>query len=180
MTIYLIRHGQSAYNAAFEHDGTDPMILDAPLTALGVAQAQKTRDKVADLNIRQVITTPLTRAIQTASIIFDGIAPIRVMAEHRERIEHNCDVGRPPDQLQLDFPNLSFDHLDKVWWYQGPENEKGVPVEPWEIFRARITEFRSSLSALPNEPTAIVGHNNTFRELAGYDMANCELRHFQV
>ncbi len=178
MPIFLIRHGQSEFNVVYEADGTDPMVLDAPLTALGQAQARQVREKVADLGIRQVITSPLTRAIQTALGIFDGIAPIRVMAGHHEHLEHSCDIGRAPHQLQADFPMLSFDHLDDIWWHQGQENETGVPVEPHDVFGARIDRFRDSLHSLTDRPVAIIGHGNTFKELAGFDMANCELRQY--
>ena len=74
MPIYLIRHGQSEFNAAHVQGCPDPMIWDAPLTALGREQARKARAEIAGLGIQQVLTTPLTRAIQTAKIIFDGLA----------------------------------------------------------------------------------------------------------
>jgi broad specificity phosphatase PhoE len=180
MTIYLIRHGQSEFNAAFAADGKDPMIRDAPLTALGLAQARQVREKAAELNIQLVIASPLTRALQTAIAIFEGIAPIRVMTGHHERIEHWCDVGRTPEQLQGDFPALSFEHLDEIWWHQGPENETGVPVEPKDVFSVRIDQFRANLNSLTDRPVAIVGHCNTFKELAGFDMANCELRQYTI
>lgn len=180
MTVFLIRHGQSEFNVVYEANGSDPMIRDAPLTALGQAQARQVRKDVADLNIQLVITSPLTRAIQTALGIFQGIAPIRVMAGHHERIEHWCDIGRTPGQLQADFPALSFDHLDDIWWHQGPENKSGVPVEPMEVFSARIDRFRTDLNILTERPVAIIGHGNTFKELAGFDMANCELRQYTI
>lgn len=178
MTILLIRHGQSEFNAAYAENPSDPMIFDAPLTELGHAQVRQVRETIVDQKIAMVITSPLTRAIQTALGIFDGIAPIKVMAEHRERIEHSCDVGRAPEQLRLDFPMLSFAHLDDIWWHQGPENSNGVPVEPLDVFGARISRFRDSLQSLSAGPLAIIGHGNTFKELAGFDMANCEVRTF--
>ena len=33
MTVYLIRHGQSEFNAAHSEGEPDPMIFDAPLTS---------------------------------------------------------------------------------------------------------------------------------------------------
>jgi broad specificity phosphatase PhoE len=180
MTVYLIRHGQSEFNVVHEADGTDPMIYDAPLTALGRTQAQRVRETIDDLNIQQVITSPLTRAIQTAMTIFDGIAPITVMAEHRELIGHSCDIGRAPDLLQKDFPTLSFDHLNKIWWHQGPTNDTGIPIEPHSVFQARINQFRDYLRGVTDRPVAIVGHGDTFKELAGFGMANCEVRQYEI
>ena len=42
--VYLIRHGQSTFNAAYARDGVDPMLFDAPLSALGRRQVATLRD----------------------------------------------------------------------------------------------------------------------------------------
>ena len=79
-TVILIRHGQSTFNAHFEATGTDPGHVDARLTDTGHRQAAEARAKIAafprpDL----VISTPLTRALQTTLGIFGG-SGIPVMA----------------------------------------------------------------------------------------------------
>lgn len=178
MPIYLIRHGQSEFNAAHTDGGPDPMIFDAPLTALGQAQAAEARKQAQTLGIQHVICTPLTRAIQTAKIIFDGIAPITVSTGPVEHLSHSCDMGSSPAALRTAFPEMDFDHLPEVWWHQGPLNPNGVPEEPEDIFHARIARFRDSLANHQARPLAIVGHCNTFRSLAGFDMKNCEIRRY--
>jgi len=181
MTIYLIRHGQSEFNALnLEPGAPDPMIIDARLTDLGKQQALAAREQIQDLGIQTVLTSPLTRAIQTAKLIFDGIAPIQITPAHRERLDHACDIGRAPAELANDFPELTFGHLDDIWWHTGPQNKYGVPEEPVEMFDQRIHKFRDSLVQHTNRPLAIVGHGNTFRSLAGYDMQNCEVRAFTL
>ncbi|KAG2429373.1 hypothetical protein HXX76_011138 [Chlamydomonas incerta] len=70
--IFLIRHGESEYNAACKK-GTgfgDPSdIFDAPLTATGVKQARNLRPQMMDMMLKQgdplFIVSPLTRAIET-------------------------------------------------------------------------------------------------------------------
>lgn len=178
MPIYLIRHGQSEFNAAHTDGGPDPMIFDAPLTALGRAQATAARQEALALGIQHVICTPLTRAIQTAKIIFDGIAPITISTGPVEHLAHSCDMGSSPAALRTAFPELDFDHLPDAWWHQGPLNPNGVPEEPEDIFHARIAQFRDSLHKIHPRPLAIVGHCNTFRSLAGFDMKNCEIRRY--
>ena len=175
MPIYFIRHGQSEFNAVHKDGDNDPLIFDAPLTDKGRRQAEEARSLVADLGIKQVITSPLTRAIQTALCIFDGIAPIKVGAGHRELLLHSCDVGRSPKELQRDFPNLSFAGLQDIWWHQGPQNEHGVAVEPEDVFARRIDEFDRSLARIKDRPVAIVGHGNVFRALTGRMLENCEI-----
>lgn len=178
MTVYLIRHGQSEFNAAHNEGEADPMIFDAPLTEKGRMQAEQARIAIRELGIQQVITSPLSRAIQTALTIFQGIAPISVQAGHRELLSHSCDMGRAPSALQMEFSSLSFDHLDEIWWHQGPTNENGVPVEPRDVFQQRIRNFALELNQMAEIQLAVVGHGDAFKELAGFSMENCEIREY--
>jgi hypothetical protein len=70
LTIYLIRHAQSAFNAVHDPNKPDPMIFDAPITAIGESQAINARDEVKQLNITNVIVSPFTRTLQTGPIDF--------------------------------------------------------------------------------------------------------------
>src|SRR4051794_15995119 len=110
--VLLIRHGQSTFNVVYEETGRDPGHVDARLTELGQRQAEETRDMLAAEPVDLVISSPLTRAIQTAQIVFGerGI-PVHVTCRHRERLESTCDVGRSPMELKQDYPHLDFDHL---------------------------------------------------------------------
>ena len=173
MTIHLIRHGQSEFNALFDGTG-DPMIFDAPLTPLGQEQAELARETVAELEIAHIICSPLTRAIQTTHLIFPGSTP-EIVAETREHLGHSCDVGRTPTELASDFPHLKFDHLIESWWHQGPLNQNGIPVEPWDTFRTRIAALRGQLQAYANRPLAVVCHGHVIRELTGVDPYNCQV-----
>jgi len=178
MSVFLIRHGQSEFNAAHSDGEPDPMIFDAPLTELGHAQAKQARIETMELGITKVITSPLTRAIQTALLIFGDEVPIKVVADHRELLSHSCDVGRSPHLLKADFPHLDFAHLEAIWWHQGPVNENGVPVEPRDVFAQRISLFAKDIECVPERPLAIVGHGDTFRELAGVALRNCEIHQY--
>lgn len=179
MPVYFIRHGQSEFNATYRHGDADPMIFDAPLTSLGRRQAEETRAKVADLGISRVISSPLTRALQTSLVIFDGIAPITVAAGHHEKLDHSCDVGRSPGDLARDFPTLSFAHLPEQWWHQGPKNAAGVAFEREEVFVERMAGFDRSLRQLTERPLAIVGHGNAFKVLIGRLLENCEIHQYR-
>jgi broad specificity phosphatase PhoE len=87
--LYLIRHGATEANLA-----RPPRIQgrrhDPPLARVGVRQAEATRDFLAIRPIDRCYTSPLLRAVQTASIIAapHGLSPIPL----DELTE--CDVGR--------------------------------------------------------------------------------------
>lgn len=174
MSIYFIRHGQSEFNAAYDGSG-DPMIFDAPLTALGQSQAAQARETIAELNITRVITSPFTRAIQTAQIIFEDIAPIEVRHGHHEHLAHSCDVGRHPKALKTAFPDLEFDHLPHIWWHAGNPDDPKIIQEPMPVFRTRIAEFVTTLEDVGSQTVAFVGHGNAFKEIIGYALDNCQI-----
>ena len=93
MTIYLIRHAQSAFNAVHDPKKPDPMIFDAPITALGETQARNARSEVKELDIKNVIVSPFTRTLQTAKLIFGNRLPFQIDSEVREQLCNSCDVG---------------------------------------------------------------------------------------
>lgn len=175
MPVYLIRHGQSEFNAAFDPIVGDPLIFDAPLSPLGRRQALDARKTVAGLGIERVIASPLSRAIETALHIFHDGPEIEIDPRSRELLSNSCDVGRSPGELAERFPQLSFSHLDEEWWHQGETNEHGVAHEPIDVFTQRVEEFRAWLRAQSAQTIAIVGHGNLFRAMIGRTMQNCEI-----
>lgn len=177
MAIYFVRHGQSEFNAVFKKGDRDPMIFDAPLTELGRRQALKAREEIRDLGIRHVVTSPLSRAIQTAQLIFRDEVPIEVMEGHHELLLHSCDVGRTPQALSKDFPDLSFDHLEEKWWHH--EEDVDISPEPEEIFKQRISEFVRDLEGMTRRPLAVIGHGNAFNEIIGRKLENCEVYRYR-
>ena len=175
-TVHLIRHGQSIFNAAFDAvTRIDPMVFDAPLTPTGREQAAALRAEAHGLGVEIVVTSPLTRAIETTLAAFGpDHAPIRVEALHRERLEHSGDVGRSPLELARDFPLLAFDHLDDQWWHTDFSHPRAIVVEPEPTLLARVERFRAWLVARPERVIAVVGHGTFLHRLTGCHFRNCE------
>jgi len=179
MTLYLIRHAQSQFNAAFSQDPTtDPMIFDSPLSEFGEQQARETREHVRQLNIDRIIVSPFTRFLQTASLIFGETRPFEINADVREQLIHSCDVGRPPHELAVDFPHLGFNHLEDCWWHDGEKDHNGIAVEPNEVLQQRADQYAAFLKAERYHSTAIVSHGNFIRALTGIQPENCQILEF--
>jgi broad specificity phosphatase PhoE len=178
MAIYFIRHGQSEFNAVF-NGNIDPMIFDPRLTKLGFEQAESARVNILKLGINRVITSPFTRAIQTAKIIFDGISPIEVQHGHHELLLHSSDIGRHPSDLKENFPDLAFDHIPHSWWYKNSTYGLKIEKEPLELFKKRISRFVIALDKIKDENIAIVGHGNAFKEIIDFELDNCQIHHFR-
>ncbi len=173
---YLIRHGQSTFNAAYAEAGEDPMDFDAPLSPLGHHQVAELRAEFAEARVDLAVTTPFTRALQTCLGLFGGRdIPILVEQLHRERLGASCDVGRPPAALAAEFPDLAFGHLDDPWWYVAPTPAEPFDPEPLELMDRRVAQFRNWLAARPERRIAVVGHGMFFHAMTEHVFANCEV-----
>lgn len=174
--VHLIRHGQSLFNAAFAQERVDPMIFDSPLSPLGHQQVAAMRQTGAAFDVEVIVTSPLTRAIETTLGVF-GLSgpPVVVEALHRERVEHSCDVGRSPPALAEKFPQLAFDHLDDPWWHSDGSHPRAIVVEPEPVLMARVAAFRAWLKRRPERAIAVVGHGTFLNRLTGHTFQNCEM-----
>ena len=178
MTIYLIRHAQSAFNAVHKPNKPDPMIFDAPITKLGETQAKRASLEVEKFNIKNVIVSPFTRTLQTAQLIFGNKLPFQINAEVREQLVNSCDVGSPPQKLAEDFPHLNFHHLDECWWHEGEKDYRGISVQPEEVLMERVDRFIDYMERECIQSTAIVSHGNFIRALTGIKPQNCDIIKF--
>ena len=177
--MLCIRHGESTFNAIASHSRVDPLHYDARLSELGEQQVRGAREMLRHRRVDLVVTSPLTRALQTTAGIFaDHPFSPRILVEalHRERLESSCDIGRSPSTLQDEFPSFAFDHLPDVWWHHHDRpDDRGVCVEPAELVQSRAREFRRFLLQRPEALIAVVGHGTFFFNLIGQKLANCEV-----
>ncbi|MFF8801872.1 MULTISPECIES: histidine phosphatase family protein [unclassified Methylobacterium] len=176
--IVCIRHGESTFNAHHRATGRDPGHIDARLSEQGHAQVAQARAALRDIPFDLVVTSPLTRALQTTAGIFsDHPAKPALLVEvlHRECQESSCDIGRAASELAREFPDFRVDHLPETWWYaQGEAGPEGWHVEPPHLFDRRVAGFREWLRARPERTIAVVGHGTFFYHLTGHWLANCE------
>lgn len=69
MTIAFIRHGQTDWNASLKMQGSS----DIPLNETGRQQARDAVAVLADAGWEVIVSSPLSRARETAQIIADGL-----------------------------------------------------------------------------------------------------------
>lgn len=176
--IVCIRHGESTFNAAHRATGRDPLHTDARLTERGHAQVRSARARLREIPFELVVTSPLTRAIETTMGLFgEHPAAPQILVEvlHRECQESSCDVGRAASQIAAEFPHLRVEHLPEIWWHaDGEPNAHGIHVEPRHLFDRRVREFRAWLGARTERTIAVVGHGTFFYHLTGRWLDNCE------
>ena len=166
--MILLRHGQSEFNLHFTATRRDPGIVDPPLTELGVAQAEQAANALAHEDIRRIIASPYTRALQTAAPLARCFGlPVLVHPTVRERYAFTCDVGSPRTSLAERFPAHDFAGIEEVWW---PATE-----EPVEQIVGRAALFRAEMRALEDwQHTAVVSHWGFILALTGERGGNGE------
>jgi broad specificity phosphatase PhoE len=74
LTVFLLRHGETAWNKLGRVMGRSQV----PLGADGIQQIQKIAPLIATLELDGIYSSPLRRAVQTARLVADGTSlPIR-------------------------------------------------------------------------------------------------------
>jgi broad specificity phosphatase PhoE len=172
--MILIRHGQSEFNAIFNRTRIDPGIPDPRLTTDGRRQVAAAAELLRERGIRHLISSPYTRAIETATIIAEALAvPITIDPVVRERFAFSCDIGRPATELARHWPALDFDHLPHPWWHDterhGPEETEGQLHQRGQSFRVRMA------ARMDWSEVGVVTHWGFIRALTGRTVTNAEL-----
>ena len=171
--VYLIRHAESEANAAVDLDNPT-YYYDAKITKRGESQALKAKNVLENINFDTFICSPLTRTLQTFSIIFPDKKPI-IEPLIREHLFHSCDVGRQPDNLKKDFKSFDFSNLNEFWWNNNkPINEKKIVKENFNDIKNRLEKFKSWLSKNNSNTIALVSHGTFLSQITGYMLENCE------
>ena len=171
-TVLLIRHGQSVANAQGVLAGRAPGVH---LDEHGERAAGELGNHLADLNISQVLVSPLERTQQTAELIFSNRFPIEI----ENRITE-CDYGDWQGRL---LSELSTEDLWQT--VQNAPDEMIFPNgESMQQMSDRavgaIREWDEILSAKhgPNVIWAAVSHGDVIKAICA-DALSMSLRNFQ-
>ena len=148
LTLLLVRHGQSEWNAAGLLQGQTP---DVPLTELGHAQAAAAAAELAELRPGALLSSDLLRAVQTAEHCARATGlPLVTSAALREQGYGELE-GRPSREL-WDV----VDWTDPHWSAPGGESLTEL--------HARVQAFVKELAAEPPaDVIALVTHGDTIR-----------------
>jgi broad specificity phosphatase PhoE len=127
--LFLVRHGQSTYNAQARLQGQ----ADPPLSDAGRAEAKLLKPALARFDETHVVTSDLKRARETAELL--GYPGARLDARFRE-INAGAWAGRPLSE----FPSGS-----EPAWRGGPL--KAPDGESWDDLQARVGSALDELIA---------------------------------
>jgi broad specificity phosphatase PhoE len=148
LTLLLVRHGQSEWNAAGLLQG---QTADVPLTGLGHEQAAAAARDLAPLRPGALISSDLVRAVQSAEYCARATGlPLRTTPALREQ-GYGVLEGRPSREL-WDV----VDWTDPHWAAEGGESLAEL--------HGRVAAYLDELCAEPPaEVIALVTHGDTIR-----------------
>lgn len=151
--LYILRHGQTEWNAAHRLQGH----LDSPLTEKGRGQAKQQRQLLAacDLDGFVAFSSPQGRAFHTASIALEGLFPCISTDARLMEIGVGSWEGRSRQDLTLDGPVDESEESALDLFERAPDGEG------FTALRKRCTSFLADLRG----PSVLVTHGVTSRML---------------
>ena len=157
ITLYIVRHGETTYNLQGRIQGH----LDAPLSDLGVKQAQSVACRLADENIDAIYSSDLGRARSTAEVIAaQHNLPIQESPLIRES---NLGILQGLTRAEIDVKYPAAEHE----WRRNPLTMRPPGAESREEVIERSLEFTKQLQINHGEAAklVIVGHGGSLRGL---------------
>lgn len=142
--LYFVRHGLSVMNKQGIFSGR----TETPLASEGVQQAELAGKHAASLHIDCIVSSPMKRAIDTATIIAQ-------------------QIGYPADKIIISdlFMERAFGPLEGTAYQPNLKMEHIEGVEPAEGIVKRAKAGVEYLHSLPNDTILVVSHGAIGRAL---------------
>ncbi len=162
--IYMVRHGATQLSAEDRFAGA----MDVELSDEGKFQAGRLAERLADDQISVIYCSPLTRTIQTATILAD---PRNVPIIHRDglrEIHHGHWEGMRRADVESQFPDEYVQWEEDPFTFAPQGGEAGVNViaRALPVIREIVLEHRG-------QNVLVVSHKATLRllisSLLGFD-----------
>jgi broad specificity phosphatase PhoE len=159
VTLLLIRHGETQWNAERRYQGQ----LDSPLTERGIAQAHAIARRLAEIHefdSAPVVASPLGRARQTAKIICANRKSTSFETDDRlGEVTLGSWDGLCRNEIEARSPGIFETHGPYEWYFHSADGER------YDAFQARLSAFLEDALARPK--LIIVAHGVVSRVLRG-------------
>jgi len=158
--IYVIRHGQTDWNAEGRLQGQ----RDIPINAIGQAQATRNGEALSDLvgsaDGYDFVASPLGRTRETMERIRTamGLSPMDYRLDERlKELSFGDWEGHTTAEIKTVAPERIRERSRNKWSFIPP----GPSAESYEILSWRVGAWLSSVK----EPTIAVAHGGVLRSL---------------
>ena len=181
MKIWMVRHGETDYNAARKIQGCE---VDHSLNDNGRRQAEERARVIAHMKFDVIVSSPLKRARETAEIIAKTVnAPIQFRDEIRER-GFGAFCGQVFEELNETYPDWN----EVKPMERDQEYKRLYQRETGEEFRDRLLTFIHEVKTeYEDKQVLVVAHGGVirlahvlFREIDVGFIANAALEEFEI
>lgn len=178
MNIWLVRHGQTDWNKDWLMQGR----TDVPLNEEGIGQAHIVSDLIGNVDFDAVYSSPLSRALKTASIAA-GVDEKQILVDER-LIE--VDFGKYEK-----IPYKKIGTKMTLYWTLPEIFPAPKGVESVKSLVERASSFLKDIECREYNNVLVVAHGGIMRALNGYlcdhrngikwrpRMKNCEVRVYE-
>lgn len=158
MRLYIVRHGQTEGNALDVRQSRDGF-----LSPDGIQEARALADKLSELVIDSIFTSPFPRARQTADIISAKVKQLLVQeSEYLAEVRLPSElIGTPKNDPRSEriLASIEAHYESPVWRY--------ADEETFEEFTLRARTVLDYLSRTGFERVVVVSHERFIRVLVG-------------
>jgi probable phosphoglycerate mutase len=145
--LFLVRHGETEWSVSGRHTGW----TDIPLNENGVEQAKRLAERLAAHTFALVLSSPLSRALETCRI--GGLGDVAVIDPDLREWNYGEFEGRTTDEIRTEIPD---------WTIWSAKISQGERVE--DVGR-RVDRVIAKVLPVDGD-VAIFGHGHCLRILA--------------
>lgn len=169
LRLFLVRHGQSAANAAGRMQGR----LDSPLTAMGERQAEAIANRVArESPIHAIYASPLQRALSTAQAIGRKVNLDPILLDGLMENDIGDATGMTWEECKERWPDLIAERANgnPGWGWPNGETRGQLGVRAAQVMNDILSyHFEGNV--------VVVSHGGTLRYAMAHLMAGTEHGH---
>lgn len=144
--LYLVRHGETEWARLGRHTGR----TDVPLTETGRSQARAIAERLRGVRFRRVLSSPLSRALETARLA--GYGDVAEIEPDLAEWDYGAYEGRTTSEIRRSVPGWTI-------WRAGPRGgETAADVT------ARIDRVLAGLEGADGD-VALFAHGHVLRVL---------------
>jgi len=161
LKIYFVRHGQTEWNVLKKLQGH----LNSPLTEIGVEQTELLYEKVKNMDIKKIYTSPQGRAVHTAKIL-KGEKNIEII-ELEEFME--MGFGEVEGLEKEKFKELYPEEFLNLWTDAVKYDPSKFSGESFnEVKKRAILGFKKIIKENENGEIIVVSHGMILKIIFGY------------
>lgn len=136
----LARHGETEWNREARRQGQ----LDSPLTTTGLSSVRRLAPEVARLPIDGVFSSPLGRAVVTASIYAEALhLPVQVVDQLHE-VDHGTMAGLTNREIEVRFPGELARRSRSRYTWRFPGGESYADADQRAAVAVEIVKSRGA------------------------------------